>query len=304
MTRPSLKSCQSNRQYHLVSMKLCSITIRAFIALSCCSLSFAQNPSAARVLGAIPDGTPPAPEPAKPGFVVAKKDVLDSQVHFQDGRKITVQRIKPIALPPPAEVAPTVADSATFREQLAAARAAQPKTELLGISATVYRSKNSAPHTLVRISAMNSGEKEETTFWSSADFAYLSGFASFVGNDGITRNLMMAWGNQDIDGTKELLAKHDREYTAPKIPNLPKGKATFIITSAPASTEMLASIQALHDVYNNEYDRLKLAYESREQARLRDEAERKANPPKPKDITLNYWRIDAKDISNKKGSTR
>jgi hypothetical protein len=268
-------------------------------------LCFSQ-PNTAHIPGDVPDGTPPAPEPAKPGFVVAKKDVLDAQVHFQDGRKITVQRIKPIALPPPAESAPTVADSAAFREQLAAARAAQPKTELLGISATVYRSKNSAPRTLVRISTMNSdsGEKEETTFWSSADFAYLSGFASFVGNDGITRSLMMSWGNQDIDNTRELLGKNGKEYTAPQIPNLPKGNATFIITSAPPSAEMLASIQALHDVYNNEYDRLKLAYEGREQARLRDEAELKANPPKPKDITLNHWRIDAKDISNKKGATR
>jgi hypothetical protein len=38
-------------------------------------------------------------------------------------------------------------------------------------------------------------------------------------------------------------------------------------------------IQSLHDLYNNEYARLKTAYEGRERARIEREAYLKANPP-------------------------
>ena len=53
----------------------------------------------ARIIGDIPDGTPPPPEPPKPKFIVPAKDILKSKTYQQGGRKITVQRITPIALP-------------------------------------------------------------------------------------------------------------------------------------------------------------------------------------------------------------
>ena len=69
-------------------------------ALSCLSSAFSQDedaplgeaavPTTARVLGALPDGTPPPPEPPKPAFVVAAKDILATQIHEQGGRKIIV----------------------------------------------------------------------------------------------------------------------------------------------------------------------------------------------------------------------
>ena len=68
--------------------------------------------------------------------------------------------------------------------------------------------------------------------------------------------------------------------------------------------QTLASIQSLHDLYNNEHDRLKEAYDGRERAQRQHEAELKANPPQPKDIVLNYWRIDSKDQPKTKGTTR
>ncbi|MEO5714077.1 MAG: hypothetical protein ABIT37_11370 [Luteolibacter sp.] len=77
----------------------------------------------------------------------------------------------------------------------------------------------------------------------------------------------------------------------PQLPVIPAGKATFVIIGAPPAPETLTTVQSLHDVYNNEYERLKAAYEGRERARIAHEAELKAHPPKPKDIILNYWRI-------------
>ena len=61
--------------------------------------------TAARILGSIPDGTPPPPEPPKPKFIVPAKDVLESKSIQQGGRTIIIREINPIALPPPLRLA-------------------------------------------------------------------------------------------------------------------------------------------------------------------------------------------------------
>ena len=61
----------------------------------------AVAPTTARILGSIPDGTPPPPEPPKPKFIVPTKDVLETKSVEQGGRTITLRKINPIALPPP-----------------------------------------------------------------------------------------------------------------------------------------------------------------------------------------------------------
>jgi hypothetical protein len=87
-------------------------------------------------------------------------------------------------------------------------------------------------------------------------------------------------------------AARGREYHAPDIPAFPDGPATFAIVGEQPADEILVSIQSLHDLYNSEYARLKTAMEGRERARIEREAYLKANPPQPKDITLNYWRVE------------
>ena len=47
----------------------------------------AATPTAARMLGSSPDGTPPPPEPPKPKFIVPAKDVLESKSIQQGGRR-------------------------------------------------------------------------------------------------------------------------------------------------------------------------------------------------------------------------
>ena len=144
-------------------------------------------------------------------------------------------------------------------------------------------------------------DEQPVTLWSSADFSLLWGFASFVGSDGKTRSLMMTWSNLYTDSQQRLFARLGKPYIAPKIPDLPPGKATFVIASGNLTVEALASIQSLHDLYNNEHDRLLTAYQSREQASLAREAELKAHPPKPKDIVLNYWLSNSAEPSAKGG---
>ena len=263
-------------------------------SLTCLSSAFSQDekaaPTTARIIGDLPDGTPPPPEPPKPAFNVASKDILDTQIHEQGGRKITVQKINPIALPPPPMAEPPLDKTdPAVRARLAAFRAKYPRNEFIRIGATVYHAQDSTTRSLVTYWP-NSGE-QPVTLWSSADFSLLWGFASFVGSDGKTRNLMMTWSNIYTDSQQRLFARLGKPYIAPKIPDLPPGKASFVIASGNLTVEGLASIQSLHDLYNNEHDRLLIAYQSREQASLAREAELRTNPPKCKNIVLNYWNI-------------
>ena len=49
------------------------------------------SPTAARILGTIPDGTPPPPAPPKPKLAISSKDVLHTTTHEQGGRTITIR---------------------------------------------------------------------------------------------------------------------------------------------------------------------------------------------------------------------
>ncbi len=247
-------------------------------------------PTTARIIGNIPDGTPPPPSPPKPKFNVSTKNIQRTTIHRQGGRAITIQRISPIALPPPPEPPEPAADfdQAAFEAELAETRANNPEPRVIMLGATVYRSKDAAPRTLVRF--WSGANAETVSFWSSADFALISGVCTYVGTDGRLRSLLVMLGNVDIDLATARLASHGYKYDAPSIPDFPKGPATFTIVGKQPAAEVLIPIQSLHDIYNNEFSRLNTAYEGRERARLQHEADLKANPPKPKNITLNYWR--------------
>jgi len=249
-------------------------------------------PTAARIIGNIPDGTPPPPQPPKARFIVPARDILATTNQQQGGRTITLNRIKPIALPPPPPPAPAVdIINPAFQERLAEFWEDHPKSDLVMLGATVYRFKDSPARTLVNY--WPEGSRKAITFWSSADFALISGIYSFVATDGEKRSLFLMWSIQDIDRIADLFASHGREYHGPNIPAFPEGPATFtIVGEQPDDPSALVPIQSLHDLYNSEYARLKTAWDGRERARIEREAYLKAHPPQPKNITLNYWRVE------------
>jgi hypothetical protein len=265
----------------------------------------AATPTTAHIIGNIPDGTPPPPQPPKPVFIVPAADILASTTQQQGGRTITIRKIKPIALPPPpppAEITFAEPD-AEFSARLAEYREAHPKNELLLLGATVFRSKDSPPRTLVRWWPQSG--RGTITFWSSADFALIAGgINSFADTAGVTHHTLMGWGNVDINRMAELYAAKGREYDAPDLPEFPEGKATFQITgdTKPTAAELVV-IQSLHDIYNSELARLRTAYEGRERVRIEREAYLKANPPQPKNIVLNYWRTE-KTTTTGKGESK
>ena len=206
--------------------------------------------------------------------------------------------------PPPAPVETAAVEvDAEFTKRLAEYREEHPRSGLLFLGATVFRSKDSPPRTLVRY--WPEGGHEDITFWSSADFALIAGgINSFVDSAAETHYLLMGWGNVDIDRMSELYAAKGREYDAPDLPDFLEGKATFqIIGDTKPTAEELVVIQSLHDLYNSELERLKTAYKGRERARIVREEYLKANPPQPKDITLNFWRTE-KPATNVKGKSK
>jgi hypothetical protein len=290
-------------------MKPNPIPLALFAALATTALVHAQDkpsavssatPTTARILGEIPDGTPPPPEPPKPKFIVPAKDILETTTHQQGGRQITVRKITPIPLPPPPQVAPPLAiTDPAIQERIAQAREEHPTDEFLCVGASVFLPKDSPPLSLVHI--WPQGRGEPIVFWSSADFALISGIGNFIGTDGETRSLFLMWGVSEIETRTAI--QNELGPESPQIPDFSAEKATFHITSGNPTKQTLASIQSLHDLYNNEHDRLQKAYQGRERARLQHEAELKANPPKPKDIVLNYWRIET-PVAPEKGTAR
>lgn len=266
---------------------------------------FENVPTAARILGEIRDGTPPPPFPPKPEYPISARDILSTTSHEQGGRTITIRQIKPIDLPPPpppAEI--TLAEPGTeFSARLAEYREAHPRNELLFLGATVFRSKDYPARTLVRW--WPQGGRGTITFWTSADFALIAGgINSFADTAGDTHHMLIGWGNEDVDRMAEIYAAAGLEYDSPAPPDFPEGKATFqIIGDTEPTAEERVVIQSLLDIYNSELERLRTAFEGRERARIEREEYLKANPPQPKDITLNFWRTE-KPAANWKGVSK
>jgi len=259
--------------------------------------------TAARIIGTIPDGTPPPPTPPRPQYQIDERDVLATTSHQQGGRTITMRQIIPIDLPsPPTPHAAQPEEVAALKERLAAYRAEHPKAVMLFLGATVFRFENSPPRTLVRYWPKGGGGT--ITFWSSADFALIAGgITAFADATGQTHHLFMAWGDSDGDHLNELRASRRLGNETPAPPDFPPGKTSFQIIGGAPAPDVLIPIQTLHDLYHSEFGRLKAAYEGRERARIAREEYLKANPPQPKDITLNYWRTE-EPAPNEKGEPK
>ena len=252
------------------------------------TIDTSNSPTVARIIGDIPDGTPPPPQPPKPEFVVSSRDVLDKKTYQQGGRSITFQRIAPIALPPPPTAVEENQNVPLERETTEASEEGSAE-EFVMASATVFHPKGSPALSLVEVWPPKGGQTVQ--FWSSADFGLLSGISAFTGTDGKTRSLMLMWSASEVESLADLKSELGPE--SPKIPEFALNKATYTLTStSKPSPAVVVTIQSLHDIYNSEYERLKTAYEGREQERLIREAELRVHPPKSANITLNYWRTE------------
>jgi len=119
----------------------------------------------------------------------------------------------------------------------------------------------------------------------------LSGIGAFTDKQGVTRALFMIWSIQDIPRFADRMEEFGSEYTPPEIPELPAARAAYVVNTGDPDEEMLSAIDAIHEILTHDAAELRLAYEGRVRAAREREEFLKANPPQPKDLIINYWRV-------------
>lgn len=264
-------------------------------------LSAEENLHQSEIPGNISDGTPssPAPLPVLPEFVVKstvvrEMDVVEpppmaglppvegtitATVHLVEDPKLP----DPVQLPPPA---PT--DGPPLESLLAESVAESESSGLVFVSATVYDHSR----TLLRF-RLNSNAQKEVSVWSNLDFNHFAGFSNFeikAADGGIRRyDLMMGIGNEETQNQAESLAESEPENTLPEIPSLPYDEPAYVFEDAAPNAEAVRFVEDLHELYRREGERMEAAYLAKIQAEAEQRAYYLANPPVPKDVTVNFW---------------
>lgn len=233
----------------------------------------------ARIIGEVADGSPvpESPKPVLPEFTVEHTSVLN-----KGGRKISLERVidPDIKMPSKPRTRTNPYPAIGIPTQAVNVGQAQEgtKTVLVMISATVFDHE----HTFLRWTVMgHEGKAEEFEAWSNLDFHHFTGFTSYE-VDGIQFGLIMGIG--DSTGGA------DEKRVLRGLPKLSKDKPSYKITKGDRSNlEAVTLIRGLHELYREEGSLLERAYRGRERARIAQEAEMKANPPKPRDVTIRFW---------------
>ena len=146
------------------------------------------------------------------------------------------------------------------------------------LSATVYDHNR----TLLHCNISGGGAAEEITAWSNLDFNHFCGLGGFevTAANGKVRSysLMMSIGDEN--------ANHE----GPAIPAIPDGAPAFVIQGEHPDPVSLTVIEDLHAYYRTEGHRMAEAAAAREKAYEEKKAYLLANPPKPKDVTVHFWK--------------
>lgn len=169
-------------------------------------------------------------------------------------------------------------------------------TDLVFLSATVYDKER----TFLQIYP-NGYIGDCVTAWSNLDFNHFSGFSTYRVKDAVDGSfydygLLMGIGNTSIaiaERREQLASEWAFEYKAPEIPHMPDfvdGGPAFVVVEGGKDSPAMHTLEQIHDLYRNEGARMEAAYHARELARAERKAYLLANPPKPKDLVLHYWR--------------
>jgi hypothetical protein len=212
---------------------------------------------------------------------------------------LTVRNVADPGLPdPPPPPEPRSIDDPETKARLAELSAKYRETRVAFVSATVYdRSRT-------RLTVYpNGGIDKAVTVWSNLDFNHFSGFGSFEAQDasGESRkySLLMGIGNENPDVRRRLLAERGVEFEEPEIPVLPDGQPSFVIETEAPDPDGVKLIEDLHALYRTERVRMADACAAREKAYEERRAYLLANPPKPKDVTVHFWKRTKGDENSK-----
>jgi hypothetical protein len=231
--------------------------------------------------GILSDGVPPPPPPPK---VLHEFKVISTAEIPLEQRKMIVRRVEDPGFPDPTPQAPAVIDPATveaFKNSPAYLTWQEKQTH----TTSLFLSASVVDHRATLLRWWEGGREYQA--WSNLDFKYLTGFASFSKGE---RNFVTFMGVGDVSSASL------REESMFGIPaDIPTGAPDFrMVQGAAGESEGYDAIVALHELYATDGKRLRSAYELREARQKEAEAELRANPPIPKDIVLNFWKVEPK----------
>ncbi len=206
---------------------------------------------------------------------------------------ITVSQVEDPGLPDPPPPAPPVAiDDPDALARFEEFKNSYQGPEMLAVSATVYDHSR----TFLRIYPNGKAEKALTA-WTNIDFNHFCGFTTYrvtkPDETYMDYSMMMGIGNMDTARIQRFLAKNGQQYEAPEIPELPDiqiAGPAFVVVEGSSKGKAMATLRQLHELYRTEGASLKQAFYAREKAEAERRAHFLANPPKPKDVNINFWR--------------
>jgi len=256
--------------------------------------------------GPIADGTPskPAAKPEPIDFTIlssrtTRMDVTEAPEipdlpPITGTINVTVQVVEDPNLPDPPPPLPALPpDDPAVVARLAELRENYRGTELVFLSATVYNHNR----TFLRIYP-NGRVGDSVTAWSNLDFNHFSGFSTYRVKDAedgtlYDLGLLMGIGSTDTKRWAELAAEKGFEYNAPEIPKMPDladGGPSFVMVDRDVKGPAMDTLEQIHDLYRKEGVRMEAAYHARVKAYAERKAYLLANPPKPKDVTIQFWK--------------
>ena len=261
--------------------------------------------------GRFVDGTPslPAPKPAPIDFKVLSSHTSRVEVTeavempdlppIKGTINLTVQRVEDPNLPDPLPPLPALPpNDPAVVARMAELRAKYRGTRMVFVSATVYDHKR----TLLRIHP-NGKLEDSVTAWSNLNFNHYCGFSTYRVKDAVdgtffNYGLVMGIGSMDTRRWKALAEARGIAYKGPQIPEIPQmtdfanGGPSFLVVEGYAKSAAMDTLEQIHDLYRVEGAKLEDAYHAREKARAERKAFLLANPPKPDDVTIRFWKRD------------
>jgi len=280
----------------------------AYFLLFISNLGLASAEPITRIPGEISEGKPDAPALRPEPLVFKVKNSVTRQMQVEEAPemaglppikgniKVTVQLVQDPGLtdPPPPLPALAVDDPAVLA-RIQEFRSKRRLSKIAFVSATVYE------HNCTLIRCYPNGDMTHViTAWSNLDFNHFSGFSRFEvkGRDGVLQTYDLIMGISDTAGSRfvKRMAKDGKASQGPVPPQLPNlasaGPAFVVVEGDTTDKEAMDLLQGMHDLYRNEGPRMEAAYQARIKAHEERKAYLLANPPKPEDVTIQFWRRD------------
>jgi hypothetical protein len=210
---------------------------------------------------------------------------------------VTVQLVKDPGLidpPPPLPTLPP-GDPAVIA-RLAKLSEKYRGTELVFLSATVYNQNR----TFLQIDP-NGRLDGSVTAWSNLNFNHFSDFSTYQvkdAEDGTLYDFGLLMGIDSIETRrwKEMAEARGVKNKGPELPKIPimcdlaVGGPAFIVVEGDANSPAMDTLEQIHDLYQKEGAKMEKAYHVREKARAERKAHLLANPPKPDDVKIQFWK--------------